>query len=70
MSKLLETYEGTNIVKNKESVFLNGDEIGHIYEDENGWNSVPYAGDIGHGMIDSKEDAIEDVIRIWNEWNR
>jgi hypothetical protein len=41
--------------------------IGHIYRDGWGWNSYPYAGDIGHALIDTREDAIADVRKIWRE---
>lgn len=45
-----------------EPVFLGKDKIGYVYECGTGYGAVAYNSEMGHEGIDSKAEAIQDVI--------
>jgi len=55
--------------KTTQKVFSGKKEIGYVYQDpeDNSWGSVCHISEIGHSMIESKQEAIEDVLEIFRE---
>ena len=50
-------------------VFDADKDIGVVWQGNYGWNTVPFAGDIGHNGFDTKEEAAQDLYEVYNEHN-